>query len=133
MMKHLTLFWSAVIMVLALFLMTSCKDNHQSLKADDEKKLKELYTNIQKIAQQFNCDNANDWQFTPIGSKACGGPIGFIAYSIKLDTAVFLQKVRSYTAEQEAFNKRWGISSDCMMVQSPKGVACEDGKPKFFY
>lgn len=132
-MKHLALLWSAVIMVLALFFMASCKDNHESLKADDEKKLKELYTNIQKMTQQFNCENTGDWKFTEIGSKACGGPGSYIAYSIKMDTSVFLQRVRSYTTQQAAFNKRWDVSSDCMMVLPPKGVACEDGKPKFIY
>jgi outer membrane protein assembly factor BamD (BamD/ComL family) len=129
-MKNQILLLSTVI---ALFFIASCKNNHESLKADDEKKLKELYSNIQKMPGEFNCDNANDWKFTAIGAKACGGPTGFIPYSIKMDTAVFLQKVRSYTAQQDAFNKRWNISSDCMAVLPPKGVACEDGKPKFFY
>jgi len=119
--------------LIVLFFVASCKDNHESLRPGDEKKLKELYADIQKMAQQFNCENANDWEFSPIGSKACGGPTGFIAYSTKMDTAVFLQKVRSYTAEQAAFNKKWGVSSDCSLVNPPKGVACEDGKPKFTY
>jgi len=119
--------------VIGLFFMASCKDNHESQRPDDEKKLTALYADIQKMAQQIKCENAGDWKFTAIGSKACGGPTGFVVYSIKLDTTVFLQKVRSYTAQQDAFNKKWGVSSDCMAVLPPKGVACEDGKPKFIY
>jgi hypothetical protein len=32
--------------------------------------------------------------FTSIGSKACGGPTGFVAYSLKLNTTEFLDKVK---------------------------------------
>ncbi|SDP85287.1 hypothetical protein SAMN05428975_3024 [Mucilaginibacter sp. OK268] len=119
--------------VIVLLFIVSCKDNHESLKTEDEKKLRELYADIQKMAQQFNCENAVDWKFTDIGSKACGGATGFIAYSIKLDTAVFLQKVRSYTTQQAGFNKKWGVVSDCSLAIPPKSVTCDSGKPKFTY
>src|ERR1700749_1874849 len=86
--------------IIALLFMASCKDNQDSLKNEDQKKLTTLYADIQKMPQSFNCENANDWRFTAIGSKACGGAAGYIAYSVKMDTTAFLQKVRSYTAQQ---------------------------------
>jgi hypothetical protein len=42
-----------------------------------------------------------------IGSKACGGPTGFIAYSLKLNTTDFLDKVEKYTNSQKRFNNKW--------------------------
>jgi hypothetical protein len=35
------------------------------------------------------------------GSKACGGPTGFVAYSLKLNTTEFLDKVKKYTNYQK--------------------------------
>jgi hypothetical protein len=45
--------------------------------------------------------------FTSIGSKACGGPTGFVAYSLKLNTTEFLDKVKKYTIIKK-FNTKWG-------------------------
>jgi hypothetical protein len=56
--------------------------------------------------QSVNNENPADWNFTPIGSKACGGPTGFIAYSLKLNTTDFLDKVEKYTPKKE-FNNKW--------------------------
>jgi hypothetical protein len=35
-----------------------------------------------------------DWA-SSIGSKACGGPTGFVAYSLKLNTTEFLTKLKN--------------------------------------
>jgi hypothetical protein len=45
--------------------------------------------------------------FYSIGSKACGGPTGFVAYSLKLNTTEFLDKVK-YTNYQKNSITKWG-------------------------
>jgi hypothetical protein len=36
------------------------------------------------------------------------GPTGFVAYSLKLNTTEFLDKVKKYTNYQKKFNTKWG-------------------------
>ena len=127
--KQMLLFSTGML----LFFVASCKRTHENLKADDEKKLAELYADIKTMAHQFNCVDAGEWKFTAIGSKACGGATGYIAYSIKIDTGVFLQKTKEYTAQQAEFNKKWDVYSDCSLIIAPKSVTCENGMPKFTY
>jgi hypothetical protein len=42
-----------------------------------------------------------DWAFTSIGSKACGGPTGFVAYSLKLNTTEFLTKLKIHKLSEK--------------------------------
>ena len=79
------------------------------------------------------CTDANQWDFTAIGTKACGGPEGYIAYSKKTDKETFLAKVKTYTDAQAAFNVKWNVSSTCDVVIPPARVECVEGKPKLLY
>lgn len=97
------------------------------------KKLMDLYSEILKFSQNKNCINANEWKFTAYGSKACGGPQGYIAYSSKIDTVAFLQKVEAYTKQEKLYNKKWGIISNCEITQKPKSVECKNGAPVLKY
>ncbi|WP_118195846.1 hypothetical protein [Albibacterium indicum] len=113
----------------------SCeKDDVENVRERDEKRLEELYNEIKEISESVTCEDAGEWEFTAIGSKACGGPTGYIAYSNTIDTEAFLEKVKLYTELQQQFNIDWEITSDCSVVAKPSGVICNDeGKPEFVY
>ena len=119
--------------VLIISLMGACKDREDSMRNVDSSELDRLYKDIEKSAQQFTCENAGEWKFTAIGSKACGGASGYIAYSVKIDESTFLKKVEQFTKLQADYNQKWGAYSDCALIIQPKGVTCDNGKPKFTY
>ena len=125
-----------LVLLIATLVVTgisACKDKFDDTKETDERRLEALMTDIKNSSEQTKCENAADWKFRAIGSKACGGPAGYIAYSVKIDTNEFIKKVDEYTSDQKEFNKKWGISSDCSLVNPPKSVMCENEKPKLVY
>lgn len=125
---------SALAVLAILMLMTSaCKDNPEGPKEGDIQTLETMMAEISALSAQEKCENAAEWRFRPIGSKACGGPTGYVSYSVKIDTNAFIQKVNKYTEAQAVFNKKWGIASDCMYVSPPKYIICENEKPKLVY
>jgi hypothetical protein len=95
--------------------------------------LDQLLVEINRLATSESCTNANYWTFTPVGSKPCGGPMSYVAYSPKIDEKRFLELVQAYTELQADFNKRTGASSDCALVQRPSGVICENSKAVLVY
>ncbi|WP_142785333.1 lipocalin family protein [Changchengzhania lutea] len=99
----------------------------------DHRELMILFNEFQELASRFSCTNASDWAFTAYGSKACGGPQGYIAYSTHIDTAIFLQKVDAYTQAENEYNVKWGIVSTCDIQNPPKSIACQNGFPILKY
>jgi hypothetical protein len=130
-MKRILFILTSIVLIMSL--MWACKDRDDSMQNADQTELEQLYKDIEKTAQQFTCENAGEWKFTAIGSKACGGASGYIAYSVKIDESTFLKKVEQFTKLQADYNKKWGVYSDCALVIQPKGVTCDNGKPKFTY
>ena len=68
-----------------------------------------------------------------MGTKACGGPSLYIAYSLNINTTSFLKKVEEYTVYEDNFNKKWSIFSDCSITPRPLGVECRNGKAYLYY
>lgn len=99
-----------------------------SSQIEDNQFLSDLYLEILSLSTSYACSDELDWKYTAIGAKACGGPAAYIAYSTKLDVGAFLAKVSFYTHQQEAYNIKWGITSDCSIPPEPKGVSCEEGQ-----
>lgn len=95
--------------------------------------LMELFNEFASLAYGTSCTNANNWNFTAYGSKACGGPQGYIAYSNDIDTSLFLEKVTAYTEAENQYNIKWGIVSDCAITPTPTGIICENGVPILQY
>lgn len=121
--------------MLLMILVSACETNEllTGTREGDDEKLKQLYQEIESISTSQACENADEWLFAAIGSKACGGPTGYVAYSTRLDTDAFLKKVQHYTDVQAAYNKKWNVASDCMYVSPPSHILCEDGKPKLVW
>ncbi|SER24251.1 hypothetical protein [Pedobacter rhizosphaerae] len=125
---------SKLIILSFIVIIFSCKDTAELRdKERDEQKLAEEYAEIQRLSLSTNCEDAKDWTFTSIGSRACGGPASYIAYSTKIDVNAFLDLIKLYSAHQYQYNQKWGVISPCSIIIPPTGVICENGKPKLQY
>lgn len=122
-----------LVMAILILVIPACKDRIEYTKEDDRQQLEALMAEIKAMSEQEKCGNASDWKFRAIGSQACGGPTGYVSYSVKIDTNAFIQKVNKYTEEETAFNKKWKIVSTCSLLLPPKNIICENEKPKLVY
>ena len=93
----------------------------------DYRELMVLFDDIYDLSNSISCTNADDWTFTAYGSKACGGPQGYIAYSNQIDIQVFLNKVEAYTQAENAYNIKWDIVSTCDVPNPPISIECSNG------
>ena len=98
----------------------------------DEQKLTSLIKEIDSMIQVEKCEGLNDWSFTPIGAKPCGGPTSYLAYPNKIEAEI-LPKVRQFTTMQSALNKKYKLMSDCLMVPEPTEIKCEAGKAVLYH
>ena len=107
----------------------------ETSKNKDEQQLEQLYTKIKTLAESSICGTTTNYElkFIGIGSKACGGPTRYLAYSSSINVEEFEHFVKRYTALQSNYNKKWGIVSTCDITPLPKAVTCENGKPKLIY
>ncbi|GAB1857324.1 hypothetical protein MHTCC0001_21600 [Flavobacteriaceae bacterium MHTCC 0001] len=99
----------------------------------DHRKLMDLFDDAYEMIEGIPCESAEDWAFTPYGSKACGGPQGYLAYPKTIDTVAFLEKIEIYTQAENDYNKKWSIFSTCDLTPQPKGVECANGSPILKY
>lgn len=73
------------------------------------------------------CDNSQQCKTVPVGSKACGGPEGYLPYSTKRsDSAKVTRLAAEDTAKRKAADQRSGMVSNCMMMMDP-GAVCTAG------
>ncbi|WP_426475101.1 hypothetical protein [Chryseobacterium balustinum] len=147
-MKNSIIKYSALVLISA-FTMSSCASSNsgnttnlpidiadrpadESSKKYDEANLDKLKSIIESEIAKEKCTSASDWAFAPMGSKACGGPVSYIAYPKKLETSI-LRKIENYTQTMSEFNKKYGITSDCMMIAEPSGIRCQGEKAVLIY
>ena len=101
------------------------KENSQD---EDRQELNFLASEIYNIIGDALSNDPADCRMIAFGSKPCGGPLGYLVYSINdTDTLLLVAKVELYNLKQEAHNNKWGINSDCMFVGPPDSLICEDG------
>jgi hypothetical protein len=118
------------ILLLILFTgsVASCEQvvvNDQEITAENlEKKLAE----IRSMIDVDSCSETDQCRFLAYGSKACGGPQGYLLFSNQIDVEALTQKVEEYNRAEDAYNKKFGIISDCMFVTPPEKLTCENGK-----
>lgn len=131
-MKHLT-----TILLAMLLCSWSCEDELEAqeelTQGHEADRMAALFEEISDLATSVRCEDSSLWTYAAYGSKACGGPVGYIAYSTQIDTNDFLQKIEDHVALQKAFNEKWQIGSDCSLPSQPTGVICEDGEAILIY
>ncbi|UAM98091.1 hypothetical protein K8354_17720 [Polaribacter litorisediminis] len=121
------------------YLVIDLSENSLTLKREfteqekEHRNLMALFDEIQNLAYATSCIDASNWAFTAYGSKACGGPQGFMAYSKNMNTEEFLKKIEIYTQSEKEFNRKWGIISDCSVTAQPIAVACVNSYPTLIY
>lgn len=122
------------ILFATLFL-ASCTNDEATTQEQDAAKLEKMHQEIiaLSLATTQPCTDAKDWDFTPLGTKVCGGAALYIPYSKKINREAFLAKIKAYTDADTAYDKKWNIGSTCEAVIPPTGVECVDGKPKLSY
>lgn len=101
-------------------------------KKYDEAQLDKLKAAIESSIAKEKCTDAAAWAFSPLGSKACGGPVSYIAYPKKNETAI-LPMIEEYAQKMSDYNKKYSITSDCMMAAEPTGVKCQGEKAVLIY
>ncbi len=99
----------------------------------EAKELTNMLARINEIANSVKCINADEWRYTSYGSKPCGGPNGYIAYSSSIDTIAFLKLIEEHKLAQKKYNEEQGIMSDCSVPAEPSGVICEEDKAVLLY
>lgn len=113
-------------------LVVSCElASNEPLVITAEELLKQQ-TEIIQLSESVNCTNASEWKFTPMGSKACGGPARYIAYHQSVERE-FLDLVERFTELQKAYNEQNNAVSDCMLVGPPRTIQCEGNKAVLLY
>ena len=114
-----------------------CGDPNVNCINDQQQKelkiLNKMLSEIQKTAVSIPCKNPEEWDFTAVGSKACGGPTGYIAYSTKINVSNFLTKVKEHKLAEKKYNIKWGVNSDCNAIPEPSGINCNNGKAELIY
>lgn len=99
----------------------------ESSQKYEQAQLDQLRASIESEVTKEKCTGASEWAFAPMGAKACGGPQLYIAYPKKMETAI-LERISDYTEKVKTFNQKYGVISDCMMVNEPTGIKCVNGK-----
>jgi len=102
----------------------------ESSQKYDQAQLDRIRVSIESEVTKEKCTDATEWAFAPMGAKSCGGPQMYIAYPKKMEESI-LNRIDDYT--EKAFNQKYGIMSDCMMVNPPTAIKCIKGKAELIY
>ena len=118
-----------LILLLFLFIgsVSGCEqqENEQEITA---KNLEKQLAGIHAVIDAGSCSETGECRFLAYGSKACGGPQGYLIFSDRIDVDALTKKVEEYSKAEDAYNKKFGIISDCMLAAPPEKLSCEDGK-----
>ncbi len=83
---------------------------------------------IEQLAISVPCTEGSTCKYVAFGSKPCGGPRTYLAYNSTIDEEFFLNQVAIYNTNEDVYNLKWDVLSDCMAVLPPTSVDCIDGK-----
>lgn len=115
----------AISMFIGIF--ASC----EQMSADQEitrEQLDRQLAEIQTLINEGTCSNSSQCKFIPYGSKACGGPQGYLIFSSGVDEEKLKSLVEKYNKAEATYNKENNIMSDCSIPPEPQELACEDGQ-----
>ena len=97
-------------------------------ESDDFDQLGLLKQEIINIIGVPICNDYNNCRFIGLGAKPCGGHWEYLVYSIAtVDSILLINKVNEHNELNDTFNVRYGWVSDCMIVESPNNISCDNG------
>lgn len=124
----------SLLFVLLLVAFLGCEPRQSGrLQEKDAAELEVLRTEIEALAASETCTDPSLWNYAALGSKPCGGPWSYIAYSSSIDTNYFLNLVEELRVAEAAYNEHWNIASDCAFAVEPSGVDCQNGLAVLMY
>ena len=91
-------------------------------------KTEDLWKKIQAATADTSCDTQSQCHTIGFGSKACGGPERYMAWSSKnSDGAQLKALIAQHAAARRADDEREHMMSTCSMVSDP-GATCRAGQ-----
>jgi hypothetical protein len=89
-------------------------------REQDERTLRRLEREARQLARRDGCRNDAQCAAAPLGAKACGGPREYVTYcTLTTDTEALRARLNELSAFEQAYNLRYEIVSDCMLVMEP--------------
>jgi hypothetical protein len=119
--------------IVLLAIVFGCTSTTELGKEDDLAELTSLQEEIELLVNSGVCSENSDCNYIAFGSKACGGPKTYLVFSTSINVELLQQKVETYNALENSFNKKWGIISDCSVPTPPENVTCIAGKCSAVY
>lgn len=108
--------------------LASCAQTPPAPPAPTETESARLSRELRELVGPAACRADSQCRSMPVGAKACGGPAGYLAWSIEGTDATRLAALAARQAEaQRRENEASGIRSNCALVTDP-GAACVAGR-----
>jgi len=102
-----------------------CLDDSQE---SERAALDKEHQNIISFVKTGSCNDNSDCRYVGAGSKPCGGNRSYVVYPVSFDTVRLFQMVSDYTSHEAAYNRKWGLVSDCLMPPPPDSMRCVNGR-----
>jgi hypothetical protein len=118
--------------LLALLLCTACWllpiSARGSAQTSDEEALVSLHQEIMALIGEPRCENIVHCRLLALGSRPCGGPAEYLAYSSIVGRRDVLEaKAYEYGFLQEEVNRARKVSGNCTVLEKPR-LACTNGR-----
>jgi hypothetical protein len=99
-----------------------------SAPGSDEEALESLHQQILTLIGDPRCENIVHCRLLALGSRPCGGPAEYLAFSSIVGKRDVLEaKAYEYGFLQEEVNRTRGLSGTCDVLAQPR-VACVNGR-----
>ncbi|MGB0776785.1 MAG: hypothetical protein ACPGR7_02045 [Flavobacteriaceae bacterium] len=122
-----------LILTVFLTLMSCSTEDRVTSIQEDQKALYSKYNSIMRYISLEPISSETTCLSLPIGSKACGGPQGYIGFPSTIDQKELKQMIEEYTEFEKSYNEKWEITSDCSFVAPPSEVIVHNGSCKVIY
>ncbi len=110
-----------------LILLAGCAACVQAGDADRRAGVAAAWNEVTTLVGDAACSDDNQCRTQPVGSKACGGPGAFIAWSMQRTDGNVLAAAAARHAEQAKLaDQQSGRMSNCSIVPDP-GARCQAG------
>jgi hypothetical protein len=87
----------------------------------DRSELQRLESEARALAVPEGCEDAGQCRSAPVGSKACGGPRGYVVYcATSTDEDRLLKALDQLVKREDRFNRQCGAISTCEFLLPPE-------------
>lgn len=81
---------------------------------------KQLYQRMQRLTEDKSCRETTECKILAVGSRPCGGPEQYLAYSaVNTDEKLLAITNDRYTKLKQQQQQRLGLRSTCQMLPEP--------------